>query len=82
MRAWREVADPSLALEGFEGQECHLGLNLASRTDLAALAIVFAERDPEAGKVAYTAFACCYFNEAAVVNVRKASYPDGRRRWT
>ena len=45
MRAWREVADPSLALEGFEGQDCHLGLDLASRTDLAALALVFPDRD-------------------------------------
>src|SRR5829696_5059007 len=41
MRAWREAADPSLALEDFEGQDCHLGLDLASRTDLAALALVF-----------------------------------------
>ncbi|HEY0437850.1 MAG TPA: terminase TerL endonuclease subunit, partial [Phenylobacterium sp.] len=41
MRAWRAAADSSLVLEDFEGQPCHLGLDLASRTDLAALAIVF-----------------------------------------
>jgi len=39
MRAWREMVDPSLALEGFEGRDCHLGLHLAGRIDLAALAL-------------------------------------------
>ncbi len=33
-----------------------LGLDLASRTDLAALAIVFSDRDPDTGKAHYTAF--------------------------
>jgi phage terminase large subunit-like protein len=75
MRAWREAADPSPALEDFEGQECHLGLDLASRTDLAALGIVFSGRDPETGKVTYTAFARCYLNEAAVLEARNPSYP-------
>src|SRR5215218_5521691 len=75
IRAWREAADPSLMLEDFEGQPCHLGLDLASRTDLAALAIVFPRRDPETGKVTYTAFARCYLNEAAVLEARNPSYP-------
>jgi phage terminase large subunit-like protein len=74
-RAWREAADPSLALERFEGKECHLGLDLASRTDLAALAIVFPERDLATGKATYTAFARCYLNEAAVMEARNPSYP-------
>ena len=73
MRAWREVADPSLALEGFEGQDCHLGLDLASRTDLAALAVVFPDHDPDTGKARYAAFARCY--EAAVLEARNPSYP-------
>lgn len=74
-RAWREAADPALALEAFEGEECHLGLDLASRTDLAALALVFPGRDPETGKASYTAFARCYLNEAAVLEARHPSYP-------
>ena len=45
MRSWRECANPSLSLDDFEGKPCHLALDLASRTDLAALAIVF----PQAG---------------------------------
>ena len=75
MRAWREAADPSLALEDYEGQDCHLGLDLASRTDLAALALVFPDRDPDSGKARYTAFARCYLNEAAVMEARNPSYP-------
>src|SRR5215212_687018 len=75
MRAWREAADPSLALEDFEGQDCHLGLDLASRTDLAALALVFSMRDPDTGKARYAAFARCYLNEAAVMEARNPSYP-------
>jgi hypothetical protein len=70
MRSWHEAADTTLQLENFEGQECHLGLDLVSRTDLAALAIVFPGRDSDTGKVTYTAFARCYLNEDAVTEGR------------
>jgi hypothetical protein len=58
-----------------EGQECHLGLDLASRTDLAAMAIVFPSRDTETGRSTYAVFARCYLNEAAVAEARNPSYP-------
>src|SRR5215204_1385730 len=74
-RAWQACEDRALTLEDFEGQECHLGLDLARKTGLAAMAIVFPGRDEETGKVAYTAFARCYLNEAAVVEARNPSYP-------
>lgn len=73
MRAWREAADSALRLEDLEGEECHLGLDLASRTDLAALAIVFPRRLE--GRTEYLCFARCYINEAAVMEARNASYP-------
>ena len=50
-------------------------LDLASRTDLAALALVFPTQDPTTGKTHYTAFARCYLNEAAVMEARNPSYP-------
>ncbi len=75
MRAWRECARPSLRLEDFEGQACHVALDLASRTDLAALAIVFPKQESETGKAFYTAFARCYINDAAVIEARNPSYP-------
>ncbi|WP_052214223.1 terminase TerL endonuclease subunit [Belnapia sp. F-4-1] len=66
---------PDLRLEDFEGQECHLGLDLASRTDLAALALVFPQTCRETGKTTYAAFARCYLNEEAVLEARNAAYP-------
>jgi phage terminase large subunit-like protein len=44
------VRRSGLRLEHFAGQECFIGLDLASRTDLAALAIVFPRRDPTAAR--------------------------------
>ncbi len=75
MRGWRAAGNPSLSLDDFEGEPCHLGLDLASRTDLAALTIVFPRQDPDTGKSLYTAFARCYVNDAAVMEARNASYP-------
>jgi phage terminase large subunit-like protein len=73
--SWRECADPSLCLGDFEGQQCHVALDLASRTDLAALAIMFPTQERETGKMQYTAFARCYVNDAAVMEARNPSYP-------
>jgi phage terminase large subunit-like protein len=75
MRAWRSRADRSLSLDDLEGEECHVALDLASKTDLAALAMVFPRRDGETGRLEYRAFARCYLNEAAVLEARNPSYP-------
>jgi phage terminase large subunit-like protein len=75
MRAWRECADPGLRLDAFHGQECFIGLDLASRTDLAALALVFPRRDPDSGKATYTVFAQCFLNDAAVAEAKLPAYP-------
>jgi phage terminase large subunit-like protein len=72
-RAWQACADRALELEVFAGRRCHIALDLASKTDLAALAIVFPE--PVDAGLGYTAFTRCYLNEAAVMEARNASYP-------
>src|SRR5919112_2367839 len=74
MRAWQTCEDRALALDDFAGQPCHIGLDLARKTDLAAMAIVFPGRDDE-GRATYHAFARCYLNEAAVMEARNPSYP-------
>ncbi|WP_431266894.1 terminase TerL endonuclease subunit [Dankookia sp. P2] len=74
-RAWHGARNPELDLEQFRGRPCHLGLDLASRTDLAALSLVFPSLDPATGKTTYAAFARCYLNEEAVLEARNASYP-------
>ena len=68
-RAWQQCANPGLRLEDFEGRDCWLGIDLASTTDLAAVAIVFRDGD------GFAIFARCYLNEAAVLEARNASYP-------
>lgn len=74
IRAWRACAKPALALEDLEGEECHVALDLASKVDLAALALVFPGRTEEM-QISYKLFARCYINEAAVLEARNASYP-------
>jgi len=74
-RAWQAAADPDLRLEDFEGCDCHAGLDLASRTDLAALAIVFPRRNDSTGRMTYIDFARCYLNDAAILEARNPSYP-------
>ena len=56
LRSWHEAADPMLSIDDFEGQECYLGLDLASRTDLAAMALAFPVRDAETGRTTYVVF--------------------------
>lgn len=41
MRAWDRCADSSLDLDTYAGQPCWIGLDLASKTDIAALLLVF-----------------------------------------
>jgi phage terminase large subunit-like protein len=73
MRAWQDCTDPTLRIEDFAGKPCHIALDLASKTDLAAVAIVF----PDGSN--YAVFARCYLNEQAVLEARNPSYPGWAR---
>lgn len=73
-RAWIEAANPGLSIDDLAGAECHIGLDLASKTDIAALAIVFPRAD-DGGKLRYRIFCRCYLNDAAVMEARNPSYP-------
>lgn len=44
IRAWERCADQRLCLDDFEGQPCWIGLDLASKVDIASMALMF-ERD-------------------------------------
>jgi phage terminase large subunit-like protein len=41
IRAWERCANTSLRLEDFEGQPCWVGIDLASKIDVASMAVVF-----------------------------------------
>jgi phage terminase large subunit-like protein len=43
--AWDRAADPTLSLEAFEREPCWIGVDLAERDDIAAVALVFRRDD-------------------------------------
>jgi phage terminase large subunit-like protein len=45
MRAWDRCAEVGLDLDAYAGEPCWIGLDLASKTDIAALLLVFAHRE-------------------------------------
>ncbi|HEY2164627.1 MAG TPA: terminase TerL endonuclease subunit, partial [Gemmatimonadaceae bacterium] len=71
--AWNLCGDRNLVLDEFEGRDCHLALDLASKSDLAAVVAVFPKTRDE--MTHYTVFSRCYLNEAALMEARNPSYP-------
>src|SRR5215207_8407679 len=63
MRAWQESADTSLSMDDFEGRSAYVGVDLASKTDLGAVSLVFPDRDDQ-GRMSYSLFSICFTNEA------------------
>lgn len=57
---WRECSDESLKIEDFKGREAYLGLDLASRVDIAALEILIPDSE-----VGYYHFSRHYLPEEA-----------------
>lgn len=53
MQKWDACKDESLKLEDFEGQECWIGVDLASKIDLTAVMLLFRAKD---GKIATFGF--------------------------
>ncbi len=49
MRAWDRCADSALDLDTYAGQPCWIGLDLASKTDIAALQLVFPHLEIDGG---------------------------------
>ena len=44
MPAWHACADPTLTLEDFADERCYIGVDLAERDDIAAVALVLQTR--------------------------------------
>ncbi|SDO29506.1 Phage terminase-like protein, large subunit, contains N-terminal HTH domain [Halomonas shengliensis] len=65
MADWHSAGDEALALEHFEGKPCWIGVDLASKTDIAAIALLFRD-EIEAGKTRWTAFVRSYLPEGAI----------------
>ena len=84
-RAWRATGRPGLRMEDYEGCEAHIGIDLASKTDLASCVLTLPTVAAN-GALTYVAFQQSFLNESAVLEARNASYPgwanDGRLRLT
>ena len=76
MRAWDACADSGLDLDAFEGQPCWIGLDLASKTDIAALTLIF--QHPEDSD-AYVVFGKYYLPEDTVNGAGNSQYPGWMR---
>ena len=76
MRAWDACADSSVDLDAFVGQPCWIGLDLASKTDIAALVMVFPH--PEIAD-AYVVFGKYYLPEDTVTAAGNSQYEGWMR---
>ncbi len=76
MRAWDACADSTLDLDDFDGQPCWIGLDLASKTDIAALMVVF--QHPHIAD-AYAVFGKYYLPEDTVQAAGNSQYPGWMR---
>jgi phage terminase large subunit-like protein len=74
MRAWRSRANTVLNMDDFAGQAAHIGLDLASKTDLASCVLTFPTSTPN-GALSYVTFHRSFLNEAAVLEARNPAYP-------
>ncbi len=74
MRAWDACTDPNLSENDFLGKPCHIGLDLASKVDIAAKANVF-QRDGR-----FYVFMTYYLPESAVEEGRNSQYSGWARR--
>jgi phage terminase large subunit-like protein len=70
--AWAACADPTLDIEDFAGDECVIGLDLATKTDISAKVYLF--RRMQGGVARYYLFGRYYLPEAALSDGRNASY--------
>jgi hypothetical protein len=76
MRAWDACGDTTLDIEAYTGQPCWIGLDLASKTDIAALLIMFPH--PELAD-AYVAFGKYYLPEDTVSASGNSQYEGWMR---
>jgi len=73
MAAWDRAADKTLTLADFDGETCVIGLDLATKIDIAAKIRIFT-RDID-GTAHYYVFGQYYLPQAAVSDGRNAQYP-------
>jgi phage terminase large subunit-like protein len=76
MRAWDACSDPDLTIEAFIGKPCWIGLDLASKVDVAALVIAFPHPEISDG---FAVFGKYYLPEDAVTGAYNSQYAGWMR---
>lgn len=79
---WEACGDPTLTLDQFLGQPCWVGVDLASKSDVAAVALVFRDRitlDNGREVDRWTAFCRSYLPEGAIE--RAGPNKDAYQAW-
>lgn len=76
MRAWDRCADSSLDIDQLAGQPCWIGLDLASKTDIAALMLLFAHPEVDGG---FAVFGKYYLPEDTVMATGNSQYAGWMR---
>ena len=69
MRSWDANARPDLVIDDFLGKSCYIGLDLASKTDVAALSVLFPDENG-----GYTVFNKYYLPEDTIYGGTNAQY--------
>ena len=77
MRAWDKCANHDLKITDFLGQDCHLGLDLATKNDIAALNCTF--RKIIGGEEHFYSFPFNYLNEEAAEEGGNSQYSGWAR---
>ena len=77
MRLWDRQADHDLKLSDFHSEECHVGVDLATKTDIACLNVTFKRRID--GEDHYYGFTLSYLNEEATEDGRNSQYSGWAR---
>jgi phage terminase large subunit-like protein len=74
---WKAAQDKTLVLSDLDGAQCWIGLDLASKIDITAMALVFPSE--EGGKRHYYCFVKYYLPESAVDDGRNSQYKGWER---
>ena len=77
MRAWDQCADHNLQITDFAGEDCHVGLDLATKNDIACFNVTF--RKIINSQEHYYGFTFSFLNEDAIEDGRNSQYSGWER---
>lgn len=71
---WNQCKDESLSLDDFKGAECYIGLDMSSKIDFSAYALLFPKQVN--GQLIYFVFVRLFLPEAQVEDEKNKHYQD------